>query len=384
MLAAAGCAQSPSKPGPKPGTQPAVTPHTAQKNATPPSGSTNTRQQAGKSASRAQKPAPAPVVRKHAPLEYVVKRGDTLWDIAGYFLRDPWLWPEIWHANPHIANPHLIYPGDTLYLSYVNGRPQIRLRPGTLRLEPKVRRQPLASAISTIPMSAIRPFLHGPRVVESDTLKNAGYIVAFANNQLLGSQGATAYATHLGKKPQQMYQVVHQGHAYHDPATGKILGYEAIPTARAELDSPGRNGEAATLTLAKSYQETSLGDRLLPTQSTSLRTSFTPHAPKADVRGQIISVFHGVAEIGRYQVVTLDRGTSSGLNAGSVLGIYQAGRKVPDPYGQGHAASVQLPPIKAGVLMVFKTSRHLSYALIMNATRSIHVLDTVHKIQDGT
>lgn len=375
-LTVTGCAQHATRPD-KP--QPATTPHTASQTVTHPS----TQSHAVKVQKTAQTSAHAPVIRKHAPLEYVVKKGDTLWEIANHFLRDPWLWPEIWHANPHIANPNLIYPGDTLYLSYANGQPQIRLQPGSIRLEPKVRREPLSAAIPTIPMSAIRPFLKGPRVVDLHTLKKAGYVVAFANNQLLASQGATVYATHLGKHPKSDYQIVHEGHAYRNPQTGKILGYEAIPTAQAKLVAPGHKGEAATLNLTQSSQETSIGDRLLSTQSASLRTDFYPHAPKPNVSGQIISVFHGVSEIGRYQVVTLDLGKSDGLTTGSVLGIYQPGRKVPDPYHKSSASSVQLPPIKAGELMVFKISRHLSYALVMDATRSIHVLDVVHKIHDS-
>lgn len=378
-LAAAGCARHTTRPDNKP--HPVTPPHTADQTVTNPS----TPRQAVKVQAQTKAPAssPAPTVRKDAPLEYVVKKGDTLWDIAGYFLRDPWLWPQIWHANPYIANPNLIYPGDTLYLSYVNGRPQVRLRPGRVRLEPRVRREPLSAAIPSIPMSAIRPFLKGPRVVGLDTLKKAGYVVAFADNQLLASQGATVYAAHLGHKPESAYQVVHEGHAYRNPQTGKILGYEAIPTAQAELVAPGHKGEAATLNLTHSLQETSIGDRLLSTQSASVRTNFYPHAPKTNVSGQIISVFHGVSEIGRFQVVTLDLGLRDGLKPGSVLGIYQPGRKVPDPYHKSSASSVQLPPIKAGELMVFKASRHLSYALVMKSTRSIHVLDVVHKIHDS-
>jgi len=87
-----------------------------------------------------------------APNEYVVQVGDTLWDIAATFLRDPWYWPEIWHINDQIENPHLIYPGDVLGLVYIDGEPRItNVRASTYRLSPQARITPLSESITSIP-----------------------------------------------------------------------------------------------------------------------------------------------------------------------------------------------------------------------------------------
>jgi LysM repeat protein len=105
---------------------------------------------------------------ENAPDSYVVKRGDTLWGIAKVFLRDPWYWPEIWQVNPQVHNPHLIYPGDTLRLVYIDGQPQIVLQRGDgVRVEPRVRSEPIDSAITTIPYATVAAFMSKPTVTKS-------------------------------------------------------------------------------------------------------------------------------------------------------------------------------------------------------------------------
>ena len=102
-------------------------------------------------------------LKDNHPDKYTVVKGDTLWDISGKFLSKPWKWPEIWHANPQVANPHLIYPGDILSLVYIDGQPRIMLNRGesrgTVKLSPKVRSTPMAEAIPTIPFESINSFL---------------------------------------------------------------------------------------------------------------------------------------------------------------------------------------------------------------------------------
>ncbi|MGH8309009.1 MAG: LysM peptidoglycan-binding domain-containing protein, partial [Steroidobacteraceae bacterium] len=133
-------------------------------------------QAAAQSAEPAPEPAsPSDVLQPTAPKSYTVKRGDTLWDIASTFLRDPWYWPEVWYINPQVENPHLIYPGDVLALAFgADGRPQIRLQSGgPARLNPRLRTSPLEGPIQTIPYSAIASFLSRPSVLEADEVRRA-------------------------------------------------------------------------------------------------------------------------------------------------------------------------------------------------------------------
>ncbi len=309
-----------------------------------------------------------------APLRYVVKKGDTLWDIAAYFLRDPFYWPELWYANPDIANPHLIYPGDELFLVYVDGRPQLRRilpQNQTNRLSPRVRELPIADAIPTIPLDAIQQFLTGPRLVAEAELEAAAYIIDFTDPHLVGGAGNLVYVGNAQPGDGSTYDLVRPGQAYIDPETDDILGYEAAPIGNVSIRE---YAEISTGVLTRTFREALVGDRLLPLEDEPLASNFYPRAPDQQVRGQVISVYGGVSQIGQYQIVTLNRGTKQGLARGHVLDIYQTGRRALDPITE---RPVTLPPVKAGTLMVFKVDSRVSFGLVMRANRAIHVLDSV-------
>ncbi|WP_299689550.1 LysM peptidoglycan-binding domain-containing protein [Hydrocarboniphaga sp.] len=318
---------------------------------------------------------PAPVLRPGAPLAYVVKRGDTLWDIANHFLLDPWQWPEIWYVNGQVRNPHLIYPGDVLQLSEVDGRPRLGLAGGSdlERVSPQVRELPLESAIPTIPIDAIRDFLRGPRLVTPEELKTAPYLLSFVDDHLIGGEGALIYVRRLPPQEPWSYALVRPGEPYKDPDDGSIIGYEAIPIGEVEVKLPG---EPATALLSQSYREARVGDRLLPVEPEAFQADFYPHAPDHAIGGRIIAVFDGLSQISQFQIVAINRGSQHGLEPGHVLQIMQAGARVADPYGK---KKIQLPDQPAGQLLVFKTTPRLSYGLVMSVTRPAHLLDKVEK-----
>lgn len=335
-------------------------------------------------AARARDPRPAPRlsadVDESEPLRYVVKRGDTLWDIADYFLADPWYWPELWYANPDIANPHLIYPGEILELVWVNGRPQLRHaepRRGE-RLSPEVREQPIDAAIPTIPLDAIRQFLNGPRLVTEEELDEAPYVIHFLDEHLIGGTGDELYVRKADATDGDDYALVRPGQRYIDPDNGELLGYEAIPVGRVTMSA---FADVSTGTLQRSFRESLVGDRLLPlTDETLLASDFYPHAPEQPVDGRLIAVFDGVSEIGQYQIVVLNRGEVDGIERGHVLDILQTGRQARDPLT---GERLTLPDLKAGTLMVFDVEQELSFALVMQATRAVHVRDSVRNPADS-
>lgn len=318
------------------------------------------------------------------PEQYVVVQGDTLWDISARFLQDPWLWPEIWQINPAIKNPHLIYPGDIIRLEYVEGKPVLTIERGeeaggfpTVRLSPVVRYTPLETAIPTIPIDAIKQFLLYPRIVTEHDLESSPYIVATSEGHLISGTGDKIYARGVSAgEESRNYSIVRRGQVYRDPANAhKIIGYEAVDVGSAQMTEAG---DPSTLFITQAKREVLKGDRLFPSIEEEFDLHFTPHAPGDAVNGQIISVLDGVSRIGRLQTVVVNRGKQDGLEVGHVLAVYRTGDTVRDNIGGGNQSrTVKLPDERAGMLMVVRLFDNISYALVMEATRDLRILDTV-------
>jgi hypothetical protein len=306
------------------------------------------------------------------PERYTVVKGDTLWDISSMFLRDPWLWPEVWYINPQIENPHLIYPGDVIELTYLDGRPVLQIKRRN-SLSPSIRATPLDQAIPTIPIDAIAPFLTRPYVVDENELEKAPYIVHFLDDHIIGGAGISYYARSIMEESPLQYAVVRPEKPYIDPDTGETLGYEALYVGTSELK---RTGDPAKLLLTSSDMEAIIGDRLIKEMEDEPLIDFQPRVPDTPIEGRIISVLNGVTQIGQYNVVVLNKGANSGLEAGHVLRILQGGNEVRDII-KGRDETVTLPLEQAGHLMVFRTFEKVSFALVMDAEKPLHVLDWV-------
>ncbi len=307
------------------------------------------------------------------PDEYMVVKGDTLWDISERFLRTPWRWPDIWQVNEQIENPHLIYPGDVIELAFVDGKPVLRLKRGDKRLSPAVRRLNIDEAIPMIPVDAIAAFLNSPRVMTEDEFNLAPYVVAFEDEHILGSANFKAYVRSLDEGAAAGYSVVRQGEEYKDGETGESLGFESIFIAESAVE---RLGDPATVMLSKTTREVRKGDRLLATLEGGVIQNYYPHVPTAEIKGRIIGAPNGVMQIAKFDVVAIDRGEQDGIEVGHVLRIDQAGEDIRDVVAGG-AETVKLPDEKSGILMVFRVFERVSYGLVMEGSRVIHRLDIV-------
>ena len=347
-------------------------------------------------------------MRGDHPDTYTVRRGDTLWDIAGKFLKRPWLWPEIWQANPQIKNPHLIYPGDVISLAYLD---RVAVTPGPRDESP----------LTGVPLKDVEPFLKNLRVV--DEFEDLPYVVGLEEDRLRASLDQVVYVRGLsGAQPGQRYAIVRPTVRYNainpkrccDVTTtkpedldfrgrttklteqlwnhqvpagkGEFLGYELMQITTATVSrAEGGQSEASTLVVDQSGREVREGDRLIAVEAQPYDLQFFPHPPKQEFeygKAKVLAVADMLSSGGPRDVVALSVGARDGVDNGTVFSSWRVGSNAvdrvavgidrsPDAVGAGN--KVRLPDEFAGHMMVFRTFDKVSYALVMDSIRPTRV-----------
>lgn len=349
----------------------------------------------------AERGVPLEELSPTAPDTYVVKRGDTLWGISGMYLKRPWRWPELWGMNiKAIPNPHLIFPGQTLYLekdgAYARLRTSRTGEPETVRISPRTRSDSLSdTALPTLKMHLIEPFLVEPLVVDAQVLQQAPRVIATTEERVLMATGDKVYVRGDAASPMlaeagtpRFYRVFRDAVALKDPINGEVLGYEAQYLGKAELvrgesfeEVPnGKGGYTAeyvpaTISLSDTKEEVRAGDRLLPAPARPF-TSYTPRAPGMEVNASVVSIYgsSSVRYAAQNQVIAINKGTEDGIEPGYVLSLMTKGERIKDSTDAGKAI-IKLPSEINGTAMVFRTFDRVSYALILEIRDGVRVGD---------
>ena len=358
-------------------------------------------------------------LREDHPDVYVVQKGDTLWDISARFLKAPWLWPEIWQANPQVENPHLIYPGDRLTLVYRDGRP-ILSQDG---FGPRVRREKLDDAITAVPLSEIQAFLKQPRMFDGAELDSMPYVVALEENRLRSTTGQIAYVRGIDVAPGTAVYFLRRSHIYYNIARpeddkyevrrpnqiheydhirgdyratlwndsvfeywrrrgGEYLGHEVLEVGVGEVL---RAGDPATVLVQYGDVEIRKGDLVALTPAEPWDLTFYPRAPESVPDNMRVMAFtDALAVVGPRQVVALNKGARDGVENGQTYALFQPGAIVRDevkhPKGTYRGLGVhdvELPEEFVGHVMVFRTFDKISYGLVMDGIRPVHLGDAV-------
>lgn len=321
-----------------------------------------------------------PQIRSNAPDRHVVVKGDTLWDISGKFFEDPWKWPYIWGMNKDtIQDPHWIYPGDVIILDRTTGRLSIGEpksstavnitsdASNTVRMSPKVRASDsLHGAISSIPTSAITPFLSIPLVVEENELKNAPTLLGAREGRVVLGTDDIGFVKGILSDKATNWQLYRPGKQFIDPDTNEVLGTEAVYLGKAEMTS---FAEISTIKITNSVLEIYKGDRLVTPPDVTL-AAYLPRAPENSIMSQVISVYGGVSQAGQNTVVTINKGKRDGLEIGHVLALYRKGETV-----KYDGDKFTLPDERYGLMFVFRVFDKVSYALVMQTRLPVQLLD---------
>jgi LysM repeat protein len=331
----------------------------------------------------AQAGVPLSALAPNAPDSYVVKRGDTLWDLSKMYLTSPWRWPELWGMNKdQIANPHLIYPGQELRLVKEGGRARLEIAGGAGgggevrdgKLQPAIRDMGSdRAAIRSIPTNLIQPFLSQPLVLEPNALNMAPRVVATQEGRVWVGRGDSAYVRGLTNDSVKNYSVFRPLRPLYDPDDVNRLrpiAYEAVYVGTVNVTRPG---EIAKIQVQESKQEIGVGDRLMPIEAQTLQ-SYVPKLPATPIDGRVISIYDGVRYAGGWQIVTLNRGANEGLTVGDTLQLYRAGHTIEDKTVGGRQF-IKLPDEQIGLAFVFRVFPTISYALIQRGTEPVQVGD---------
>lgn len=345
-------------------------------------------------------------LRDDHPATYVVQKGDTLWDISARFLKKPWLWPEIWQANPQVKNPHLIYPGDVLSLVYIDGNRVTATGPRA------------GDAITAIPLAELEPFLKQLTII--DDAQSLPYVIGLEDDRLLTSSGQLAYVRGMsGAQPGQLVQVARpinryfRGRDYTHPSDldfrgdevhrdwtvfwadtryidkgGRKIGDEMMLHSIGEVTQVADNGIVSVL-LREERRDVRVGDRILPVEAQPYDPYFYPSAMASVPEGaRIAAITDGLYSAGKYQVIALSLGSSDGVRNGNTFGIWHEGPTRQDRVGHKNiiaakSNAIKMPDEFVGHVMVFRTFDRVSYGLIMDGIRPARVGDLL-KHPDAT
>jgi LysM repeat protein len=364
-------------------------------------------------------------LRPDHPEKYVVQRGDTLWTIAAKFLKSPWLWPEIWQANPQVQNPHKIYPGDVLSLVYIDGRPTL------IKLSPTARVTELPDEIAAIKMADIQQFVRKMAVLEPEDYKRMPYVVASEGAEPLGSDRELAYVRGIpaDAKPGTVYSIVRPTLEYREippnyvwdgekakviedrewnanrrktvgEATDlvwrnyaywkdvEVLGHEVQEVGTMRLI---KVGDPSTLLITSVGAEVRTGDMLMPFLGNIFDEKFYPRPPKQGVDNmRVMAVAQGIQFGAPTTVVSINKGVRDGVGTGQVFASWETGEKVVDrvaypsdaPKSRWHrkkTKQVQLPDEFTGHVMIFKSFERISYGIVMDGVQPIEVGNFLRK-----
>ncbi len=277
----------------------------------------------GTNAPRTDASARASNPEGYTPEFHTVQRGDTLWDITGYYFANPWRWPAVWGHNPQITNPHWIYPGDQVRLldhSEVRTVPaaqqstRITPRTGGLVLRPRVPR-------GTV-------FLREEAWASPEAVTASGTIWGAPEDSMMLSEGDQVYVRFDQRAPNvgEAYTIYQDGQQTQgsDRNAGRVV--RVLGTVI--IDAWDRERHIATGHITESIEPIERGERVAIVQRQF--DPVTPVTNDRDLTARIVATPQPRTLMGGQYVVIIDRGQQDGVHLGNRLFVVRRG----DPFAQ--------------------------------------------------
>lgn len=345
-------------------------------------------------------PVVPPEYRADAPNRYVVKRGDTLWRIAGMFLKKPGRWRDVWHANPQIKNPNKIYPGDVIAYKSVDGVRKLQVagssnpirgeftgrrtadgRP-VYNLSPSVRKEALAEPIPAVPKDIVYPFMTKNLILEPGFSLDYPYVVSQADGGFIALTGRPEIYAKSDDDVfnDELYDVFRESDPIKDPLSGEVLGIEAVYVGQLKMTKEANEDGVGTFVQTDSVNPLYPKDILIPSAKVEEGgdLNFMPQLPNLDEDAIVIRPIGKMNNStgSQFSTVLINVGEDDGMQAGDVFKIVRAQPQM----GVGRdSQQFRLPDYDVGLAMVYKTYDELSYALIMNAYDVVYPGDRLIK-----
>lgn len=316
-------------------------------------------------------PVQASDVKANLPQPYIVKKGDTLWDIANYFFKDPHRWLKIWERNLYITNPDLIYPGNEIWFDHK------KQETGGLRLaraRPQARSKPVERLEAEVDTRLLLTALARQDFITPEAVQGTGYILDSVDERINYGANDRLYVKLLADASEgDVFDVFRAGDPVRDPRTGKDIG--VLINHLGQVEITGSSDGIYRAIVLNAFEEISRGDKLKP--ASQIDTRILPSYPQGPVAGEILYIRAGAAEAGQSQIVGVSLGLKDGMQPGTVLSVHRAGRKVADHIS---GERLQLPEEKIGELLILVPQQDASIALVKQSTAPINLGDTVRNL----
>lgn len=335
-------------------------------------------------------------INPNAPGQYVVKKGDTLWDISRRFLVKPWYWKKIWHNNPHISNPHLIYPGDVLQLVHIDGQPRItitetnntyhgsrtgkRTKDGRaiVKYSPHTRTEVIADEAISFSSAILNPHILKTRVLNAESVKALPFIYGSGLDYVNLNNQTEVYAKGIDQAQNGaefgIYRPLGMIHNFADGKVNQqsVLGQEMKYIGKVGIITQDHANDLTKLKILESVDAIQDGDRLIASNEDSVSNYFPQLPSNQCSQGHILQNTSALPTIKEFDTIITSLGKDNGAQVGDIWKIVRQGgmKKI-------NSQDLSVPDREVGYLMIIGVEDTFSYGFVLESKQNIYLNDAL-------